>query len=81
VERGGSQDATQGRSGKGSVGGTTAGGDDEDGGLGRRMSGDGNPGLSQSLVVSPEEIQPEVGIIKNRPLSTMITLKFVGGAK
>ncbi len=57
MEREDAQDATQGRSGESGVGGTTTGGDDDDGGLDRRTAGDGNPGLSQSLVVSPEEIQ------------------------
>jgi hypothetical protein len=61
------QDATQGGSGKGGVSGPAAGGDYDDGGLDRRTPGDGQSGLPESLALSPEEIRPEVAIIKNRP--------------
>ena len=52
------------------VSGPAADGDCDDGGLDRRTPGDGQSGLPESLALSPEEIRPEVAIIKNRPLNT-----------
>jgi hypothetical protein len=57
MERGYSQEATQGGSGKGGFSGPAAGGDYDDGGLNRRTPRDGQSGLPESLALSPEEIR------------------------
>jgi len=45
--------------------GALAGGDDDDGGVDRRMSGDGHARLSEPSLVSPEEAGRGVSNIKN----------------
>ena len=45
-----------------------AGGDDDDGGVDRRASGDGHARLSEPSRVSPEEAGPGVVNIKNCPI-------------
>jgi hypothetical protein len=46
-------------------GGAFASGDDDDGGVDRRPSGDGHARLSEPSLVSPEEVGPAVINIKN----------------
>ena len=50
---------------EGGFGGALAGGDDDDGGVDRRTSGDGYAGLSEPFLVSPEKAGRGVTNIKN----------------
>ena len=50
---------------EGGFGGALAGGDDDDGGVDRRASGDGYARLSEPFLVSPEEAGRVVTNIKN----------------
>ena len=62
-----SQNSTQGEFSEGGFGGALAGGDDDDGGVDRRASGDGYAGLSylNHLLYRPEEAGRRVSNIKN----------------
>ena len=51
----GSQNSAEGGFSEGGFGGALAGGNDDDGGVDRRTSGDGHAGLSEPSLVSPEE--------------------------
>ena len=61
----GSQNSDQGGFSEGDFGGALAGGDDDDGGVDRRASGDGHAGISEPSLVSPEEAGRGVDNIKN----------------
>ena len=61
----GSQNSAQGGFSEGGFGGALAGGDDDDGGVDRRTSGDGHARLSELSLVSPEEAGRGVDNIKN----------------
>ena len=50
---------------EGGFSGALAGGDDDDGGVDRRASGDGHARLSEPSLVSPEEAGRRVNNIKN----------------
>jgi hypothetical protein len=58
-------------------GGALAGGDDDDGGVDRRATGDGHARLSEPSLVSPEEAGRGLNNIKNRPLFGIGSWLFV----
>ena len=61
----GSQNSAQGGFSEGGFGGALAGGDDDDGGVDSRASGDGHARLSEPSLVSPEEAGRGVAKFKN----------------